>query len=237
MPENSGPIAFVCAMPMELSPLVKKLSLTKTDVNGVTVHRGTLDGRDVVAIVAGMGTKLATEATERLLDATPVDRVVVVGITGALENETPIGTLILPEVVVNSATGTEYRPEPLGDGTPHGKMWTGDVLLTDPDVLADLRARGVVSLDMETAAIAESCERRGIPWSVFRVISDRATDGSIDEEVFHLSNQDGTPNGQAIARYFVRHPGRIPRMVRLAKGARLATQAAAEAAVRACSQA
>ena len=68
MPENSGPIAFVCAMPMELSPLVKKLSLTKTDVNGVTVHRGTLDGRDVVAIVTGMGTKLATEATERLLD-------------------------------------------------------------------------------------------------------------------------------------------------------------------------
>ena len=126
----------------------------------------------MVAIVTGMGTKLATEATERLLDATPVDRVVVVGITGAVENETPIGTLILPKVVVNSATGTEYRPEQLGGGTPHGKMWTGDVLLTDPDVLADLRARGVVSLDMETAAIAESCERRGIPWSVFRVISE-----------------------------------------------------------------
>ena len=63
-----------------------------------------------------MGTKLATEATERLLDATPVDRVVVVGITGAVENETPIGTLILPEVVVNSETGTEYRPGATGRG-------------------------------------------------------------------------------------------------------------------------
>ena len=175
-PEKSGAIAFICAMPMELSPLVKKLSLTKTEVDGVTVHRGTLDGREVVAIVTGMGTKLATEATERLLDATSVDRVMVVGIAGALENETPIGTLMLPEVVVNSATGTEYRPEPLGEGTRHGKMSTGDTLQTDPDDIAELRAKGVVSLEMETAAIAEICERRGIPWSVFRAISDRPSD-------------------------------------------------------------
>ncbi len=228
------PIAFICAMPMELSPLVKKLELQKTEIDGVEVHRGKLDGREVVAIVTGMGTKLATEATERLLDAIPVDRVVVVGITGAVENETPIGTLVLPEVVVNSATGAEYRPHVMGEGEPHGKMWTGDVLLTDPDVIADLRTKGVVSLDMETAAIAESCERRGIPWAVFRVISDRATDGSVDEEVFRLSNQDGTANPKAVAAYFAKHPQRIPQMARLAKGAKLATRTAVDAAIRAC---
>jgi hypothetical protein len=160
----------------------------------------------------------------------------VVGITGAVENETPIGTLILPEVVVNSATGAEYRPEPLAEGTPSGKMWTGDELLVDPDVLAELRSKGVVSLDMETAAIAQSCEQRGIPWSVFRVISDRASDGSVDEEVFRLANPDGTPNGRAVARYFLKHPGRIPQMVRLARGAKLATKTAADAAIRAVSR-
>jgi hypothetical protein len=93
----------------------------------------------------------------------------------------------------------------------------------------------VVSLDMETAAIADVCEQRGIPWSVFRVISDRATDGSIDQEVFRLSNQDGTANGAAVARYFLRHPGRIPQMAQLARAAKLATEAAADAAIRACS--
>ena len=235
-PSSSFSIAFVCAMPMELRPLVRKLSLHKTQIGDVTVHSGTLDGHKVVAIVTGMGTKLAATGLERLLDAVSVERVVVVGITGAVENVTPIGTLILPEVVVNSATGTEHRPVPLGDGTPHGKMWTTDVLLNGLDVIAELRAQGVVSLDMETAALAEICERRGIPWSVFRVISDRATDGSVDEEVFHLSHQDGTPNGPAIARFFVKHPGRIPRMVRLGKGAKLATETAADAAIKACSQ-
>lgn len=227
-------VAFICAMPMELAPLIKKLSLRKTDIGGLTVHQGTLEGRPVGAIFTGMGTELATVGTERLLDAVDVGRVVVVGITGAVEDDTPIGTLVLPEVVVDSATGTEYRPAPLGLGEPHGKMWTGDVLLTDPAVLADLRARGVVSLDMETAAIAAVCTRREVPWSVVRVISDRASDGSIDEEIFRLSNQDGTPNKKAVALYFAKHPERIPQMARLAKGAKLATEAAADTAIRAC---
>src|SRR6185437_11736077 len=191
----------------------------------------TLDGRPVVAIVTGMGTGLATEGTRRLLDAVAVRWVLVVGITGALESDTPIGTLVLPEVVVNSETGSEHRPAPLGDGVAHGTMWTTNGLTTNPDDLARLRARGVVSLDMETAAIAEVCESRGIPWSVFRVISDRANDGSVDDEVFHLSNQDGTPNPRAVATYFLKHPGKIPQMMRLAKGARLATHRAADAAI------
>jgi nucleoside phosphorylase len=231
----AGRIAFICAMPMELRPLARKLSLHRTRVGGVTVSSGTLGDREVVAIVTGMGPKLATEATCRLLDAVPVERVIVVGITGAVENDTPIGTLVRPEAVVDGATGAEHRPAPLGDGTAKGKMWTTETLITDPEIISGLRAQGVVSLDMETAAIADMCEQRGIPWSVFRVISDRATDGSIDQEVFGLSNQDGTANGAAVARYFLRHPGRIPQMAQLARGARLATEAAADAAIRACS--
>lgn len=230
---ETGTLAFICAMPMELKPLARQLGLQKRTVGDVELHEGSLDGRDVVATVTGMGTKLATDATEALLNTVDVARVVVFGITGAVENETPIGTVIVPEVVVDSATGSEFRPAPLGDAVPHGKMWTTDVLNTDLDVVAGLRANGVVSLDMETAAIAASCERRGIPWSVFRAISDRATDGSVDEEIFGLSNQDGTPNSAAVAKYFLRHPQRIPQMTQLAKNASKATHAAADAAIRA----
>jgi adenosylhomocysteine nucleosidase len=216
---------------MELKPLTRKLSLTSAEVKGVPVQTGKVDDHDVVAIVTGMGTKLAREGVERLLDAMTVERVVVVGITGALENTTPIGTLVSPATVVDSATGAEHRPESL-DGRPqYGVMWTGDVLLTEADALADLRAKGVVSLDMETAAIADVCERRGVPWSVFRAISDRASDGSVDEEIFRLSNQDGTPNPTAVAKYFAKHPGRIPTMAKLAKGAKRATEVAADAAI------
>jgi len=227
----SGSIAFVCAMPMELSPLKRRLSLQKARIGSFDAHVGEFDGRPVVAVVTGMGTSLAARGVERLLGATEVTRVVVVGITGAVEDETAIGSLILPEVVVDGATGAEFRPAPLGDGSPEGKMWTSDDLITDPSVLSGLRADGVVSLDMETAAIARVCDRRGVVWSVFRSISDRATDGSVDEEVFRLSNQDGTPNAKAIASYVVRRPGRLPAMARMAKSARLATERAADAAL------
>jgi adenosylhomocysteine nucleosidase len=233
-PAGSGPIAFVCAMPMELTPLIERLSLEQHDLEGFAVHRGTLEGRDVVGIVTGMGTKYATEGIERLLDAIDVDHVVVVGITGAVDNEIPIGTMILPEVVVLGSTEREFRPTPIGDSVHRGKMLTGDVLLTDLDVIAEWRDRGVVSLDMETAATAAVCEARGVPWSVFRSISDRATDGSVTEEVFRLSNMDGTPNHEAIEQYFKDHPERLEALSKLAEGATLAANAAADAAISAC---
>lgn len=228
-------LAFVCAMPMELRPLRRRLDLRRATIGGIECYRGHLGGRDVVAVVTGMGTALAADATERLLDAAAVEQVVVVGITGAIDDVTPIGTVVVPEVVVHAGTGSEHRPTPMGDAPPHGTMWTTDDLITDADALAALRARGVVSLDMETAAVGEVCERRGVPWSVFRVISDRASDGSVDEEVFAMSNQDGTPNPRAIARYVLTHPHRLPSLARLARGSRLATERAADTAVRAVS--
>jgi adenosylhomocysteine nucleosidase len=234
--ETPGTIAFICAMPMELRPLARRLSLHPARIGGLRCRAGKLGDHRVIGMVTGMGTQLAAAKTANLLDATPVARVVVVGITGGVDETVPIGSMVFPAVVVHAATGAEYRPAPLGHGSPSGTMWTSDELLTGPEVIAGLRGRGVVSLDMETAAIAEVCERRGIPWSVFRAISDRTTDGSIDEEIFHLSHQDGTLDGPAVARYLLKHPGRIPGMVGLAKGAKLATETAAEAAIAAVSR-
>ncbi len=223
-------------MPMELTPLRKRLSLAKAKMGDLDAYQGTLGKAQVVAVVTGMGTELATIGLERLLEQVEVNRVVVVGITGAVENDTPIGTLVFPEVVVDGATSEQFRPQQITPVKPVGKMLTTDALITDLDVVAGLRADGVVALDMETAAIARICERHRIPWSVFRAFSDRASDGSLDEEVFRMSNQDGTFNPKAVASYFLRHPGRLPAMARLARGAKLATQRAASAAIDAVSQ-
>lgn len=225
-------IAFVCAMPMELRPLRRRLGLRKSEAGYV----GKIGDRAVTAIVTGIGTALAGSATARLLDAVDVEWVVVVGITGAIDDDTPIGALILPEQVVNGADGSVYRPAPLRVGNARGKMWTTDELLTDRAVHADLRSRGVVSLDMETAAIAKVCDQRGVAWSVVRAISDRAGDGSVDAEIAGLTHSDGTANRAAVARYLVRHRNALPRLARLAKGANLAAGQAANAAIMAVSR-
>jgi adenosylhomocysteine nucleosidase len=222
-------IAFMCAMPMELRPLRRRLRLRKSELG----YAGWIGDRPVTAVITGIGTALAHAATVRLLDEVDVERVIVVGIAGAIENQTPIGALVLPEFVVSGAYGSEHRPTPLRVGNAHGKLWTSDELLLDPAVLADLRAHGVVALDMETAAIAKVCDEHDVPWSVVRAISDRAGDGTVDGETVGLTHPDGRPNVSAVARYLVRHPDALPRLVRLGKGAKLAAARAAETAINA----
>jgi adenosylhomocysteine nucleosidase len=219
-------------MPIEVVPLVEKLELTRIDLDGIQeAYEGTVGDREVVAIVTGMGIDYATQGIERLLALMPIERVLVVGITGALENETPIGTLVMPEVVVHSRTGAEYAHRPPGDVKLHGKMWTADGLTTGPDRLTQMRADGIVSLDMETAALAHVCEAHAIPWAVYRVISDRASDGTVTEEVFKLSNMDGTPNHDAIKAYFTKYPERAELLAKMGEDCKLATNVAADAAI------
>jgi adenosylhomocysteine nucleosidase len=219
----------VCAMPMELRALRRLVRLRKTPLG----YAGRIGDRQVAAAVTGVGTALARAATYRLLAEVDVEWVIVVGIAGAIGNQIPIGTLVLPQLVVNGADGSEHRPTPLRVGTPYGKLWTTDELLLDPVQHADLRADGVLALDMETAAVAKVCDERGVSWSVVRAISDRAGDRSVDAEIVGLSHPDGRPNFSAVARYLVRHPGALPRLVRLGKGAKLAAARAAETAINA----
>jgi adenosylhomocysteine nucleosidase len=224
-------IAFVCAMPMELQALRRLVRLRKTGSG----YAGRIGDRKVVAAVTGVGTALARAATVRLLDAADVEWVIVVGIAGAIGNQIPIGTLVLPQLVVSGADGSAFRPKPLGVGTPYGKLWTTDELILDQAQHADLRVDGVVALDMETAAVAKVCDERGIPWSVVRAISDRASDGTVDTEIFGLIRPDGSQNLPAVARYLIRHPGGLPLLMQLANGAKLASRRAAEAAIKAVS--
>jgi nucleoside phosphorylase len=222
-------------MPMEMKPLTKRLGLRKCQLGDGPGRVGTLaDGRPVVGIVTGMGTQLATKGMDRLFDTVSPTQVVVVGITGAVDDETPIGELVLPERVIDHATGREHRHQLLGPGEVRGAMWTTDVI-TAASELPGLRAKGVIALDMETAAIAHACEERGVPWTVFRAISDRATDGTVTDEVFHLSKMDGTPDPKAVARFLLRHPLQVPRLLKMGRGAQLATERAADAALSALS--
>jgi nucleoside phosphorylase len=223
-------------MPMELTPLIERLALEKSDVDGVEMHRGTLGEREVVGIVTGMGTDLATKGLVQLLDAMDVDHVVVVGITGAVDDDIPIGTMIFPETVHHSGTGAQYRPTPIGGAVHEGTMLTGDELESDVGVLPALRERGVVALDMETAAAAAVCDARGITWSVFRSISDHPSDWSLTSECFHLTNLDNTPNHEAIEQYFAEHPDRLEALTKLSENSTLAANAAADAAIAACTR-
>jgi len=159
----------------------------------------------------------------RIGDVDVVGAVTGMGVTAAAEvTERLLAAAPVDHVVVSGISA-------------RGTLWTTDPIMFDVDTLTQLGRDGVIAVDMETAAIAEVSERRGVPWSVFRVISDMAINGPVDDAVFNLAHPDGSPNVPASIRFLLTHPWRIPRLVRLGRDAKASADAAAAAAVAAIS--
>lgn len=221
-------MAVLAAMVPELAPVVRGLRLRRRPLGSDAAYEGAVAGRTVVAAVTSMGTAAAADVTARLLDRHEVDHVVMVGVCGGVAEVLVIGQLLVPDVVVDEATGVEVHPAPLGGHTPAGRLLTTDVLHNQPGDLDRLRAEGVTAVDMETAAVGAVAEARGVPWSVFRAVSDRAGDPAVDQGVLSMSNADGSPNAAGVARYVLTHPHRIPTLARLGRGLRAAVRASTD---------
>ena len=232
-PAGARRIALLAPMRSELLPLVRLLALRRVGSGRHAFHSGAVGRVEVVAAQTGIGIRAAARAVERVLDSAAIDHVVVVGVAGGIGASVAIGDLVVPEVVVDLDTGARFRPARLGETPPRGTLLTSDGLLTDPAAFARFDREGAVAIDMETAAVAAVCERRGCPWSVFRSISDHTSDGSIDQAVFGMTGPDGEAKPVAVARFVLTQPWRIPQLARLARGLNLATNTAASAAVRA----
>ena len=235
MPGASGVrcVALLAPMRSELMPLVRRLGLRREGSGSDARYTGSVGRVAVVALQTGIGVRLAARATERALADARVDHVVVAGVAGGIGASGAIGDLVVPESVVDLDTGARFRPARLGETPPRGSLLTADGLLTDPAAFARFEREGAVAIDMETAAVAAVCERRGRPWSVFRGISDHTADGAIDAAIFGMTGPDGEARPAAVARFLLTQPWRIPQLARLARGLRLATDAAALACRRA----
>ncbi|HSO97244.1 MAG TPA: hypothetical protein VLV81_14530, partial [Acidimicrobiia bacterium] len=220
----------LCPMPSELRPVVRRLGLQHhATAAGRALHSGTVGDVEVTATTTGIGLTAATAATGALLSSGSIDHLLVVGIAGGIDPEVQIGDVVIPAVVVDDATGTEYRPDRFGDSEPRGRLVSSDDLLIDPDAHARLTDAGVAAVDMETAAVGAVCQDRGCRWSVFRGISDHARDGMIDNELLALAGPDGGGDLRAVLRYLFRRPWRIARLARLGRDSGLAARRAADA--------
>ncbi|MGH9091675.1 MAG: hypothetical protein ACRDZR_09905, partial [Acidimicrobiales bacterium] len=185
----------------------------------------------VVASVVGVGPAAAGPATERLLAATAVGRVLLVGVSGGIDPAMAIGTLLSPDVVVDRASGGEHRPTRPVRGGRGGTLVTCETLATGDSTVADLAARGVAAVDMETSAVAAACERHGTPWGVVRAISDRPDGDLVDDVVFGLVKADGSTDGRAVARLLARRPWEVRRLARIARDTRTALAALTKVAL------
>ncbi len=182
---------------------------------------------DLVISQLGVGPAVARMTTERALAVHHVDHVLVSGIAGGLDPDLPVGSVVVPEVVMDLASGQCFQAAPLSGVKLAGMIGVADHLITDERRLADLFAHGVVALEMESSGVATACEKAGVPWTTFRVIGDRPDEGLIDEELMSFIRSDGTTDTWAGICFLMTHPGRIGELLRLARdGSKAASKAA-----------
>ncbi len=221
-------------MRSEVRPIVRSLSARRGTAGGREVWNATPDGHQIVASVIGVGTEEAARATAELLAAVAPDRAIVCGIAGGIAPGIALGTTVVPDRVVDVASGKEHWPDFAAGSRSEGALGTTDELILDPERLAGLVEQGMVALDMETAAVAAVCAANDCPWSVIRTISDRPSDGLLGQDVLGLLKPDGSTDTVAAARFAVTHPRRAAQLSQLAKDSTRAARQSAEVAIRAC---
>jgi adenosylhomocysteine nucleosidase len=231
-PDRPQRVLMLAPMLSELRPIVKKLSLKRShNAANSQFYVGQAKTVEVSAAAVGVGPVAAAKATSRLLDSVQVDQVIVCGIAGAVEPDCPIGKVLVPAVVIDGDAGIELYPTGWIGLSLKGTIMTTSTLVTEQASIQELIATGVVALEMEGAGVGRVCEERGVPWTVFRSISDRAGDGAVDESVLSILNEDGSTNVKAAIRQVLGHPGSLPKLMRLAKDSTTAANAAASAAI------
>lgn len=226
-------------MPLEMDAITTAFRLHPAeDVTG-TPWTGRVGRSHVTAIHIGMGPARTREATIRLLEQglppdRAVDHVMIAGICGGLDPDLPVGTVINPEILVEHSTGLSYRHRPPGDMPLRGKLITTEIVSFDVELSHRFYADGCLAVDMESSAVAEVCEARQVPWSVYRCIGDRHFDGLLDARLVALTKPDGSGDRAALEKLLAEAPDVAAKLDRLSRDTTRAAQLAAEAALRGC---
>jgi adenosylhomocysteine nucleosidase len=236
---NAGRHVVVLApMPLEMRAIVTAFGLSRTSDAKGTPWTGHVGDSHVTAIHIGMGPPFTRAATSRLFDGSTSghvpDHVMIAGICGGLDPDLAVGSLINPEIVIEYSSGATYRHTPPGDASQGGKLITTEGVTLDNELSRRLFEEGCVGVDMESSAVAEICERRGCPWSVYRCIGDRWVDALLDPRIVALTNPDGSGKTEEIDRLLAEEPELAVKLDRLGRDTARAARLAAEAAVRGC---
>jgi nucleoside phosphorylase len=218
-------------MSSELRPVVKLARADRRQVEGRTVYAGRVGSVEVVIVRIGVGPVSARRVGEWALAHFDVDHVVVSGIAGGLAPDLTVGSVVVPEAVLDVESGKRYASAPMDGVARRGLVATADHLILDEGRLGELEALGVVALEMESSGVAAACDAAGLPWTTFRVISDRPDEHLLDAAMMSLLRPDGSADVGAALRLMVTQPKRIPAMVRLGRDSSRAAAKAARTAL------
>ncbi|MDS0527272.1 5'-methylthioadenosine/adenosylhomocysteine nucleosidase [Clostridium sp. SHJSY1] len=211
-------LGIIAAMSEELEILLTDMSLEekKTKAN-MTFNKGKLWGKDVVAVVCGIGKVNAAVCTQILASEYKVDKVINVGVAGGIGKEIYPGDIVVADNLVEHDMDTTSFGDPHGQiprmntfdfkcdtelvelakkacdsikdiNTFIGRIVSGDQFVASVEKIQWLEKEfNALSCEMEGASIAHVCYLNSIPFVVIRSISDNANNGA------HMDFEKFTP--------------------------------------------
>lgn len=193
-------IAIIAAMSKELALLLPLIESRSTvTANGLKFHTGHIGRHEIIAAECGIGKVNAAIGSLTLIDCFHPDMVINTGVAGGAGAGASILDVVVADKIayhdVWCGPGTEAGqaagcprfftcplPNAIFDGldVKRGLVASGDIFVSRPEEVAHIKSiwPDTVAVDMESAAIAQVCHLKNVPFVCIRVISD--TPGSAD---------------------------------------------------------
>ncbi|MGL4849853.1 MAG: 5'-methylthioadenosine/adenosylhomocysteine nucleosidase [Clostridium sp.] len=202
-------IGIISAMSEELELLLNDMVVEEKVVKAnMTFHKGKVWGKDVVAVVSGIGKVNAAVCTQILISEYKVNSVINVGVAGGIGKDIYPGDVVVAENLVQHDVDTTVFGDAHGQvprmdtfdflcdaelvklaklscdeikdiNTFSGRIVSGDQFIASVDKIKWLESEfNAIACEMEGASIAHVCYLNTIPFVIIRSISDNANNGA-----------------------------------------------------------
>ena len=225
-------IGIIAAMDVEMKSLRSYMENTETEViSGIRFVRGTLEGKDVVTAVCGIGKVFAALCAQTMILHYQPQCIINTGVAGTLTDALTIGSIAVSSAVVQHDMDTSPLGDPVGliSGInkvelPADRLLTGQlsacakvmgiktatgVIASGDQFVASVERKAfivehfkAIACEMEGAAVGQVCYVNKIPFCVLRAISDSA-DGSSHMD-YPTFVQMAAEQSVALLRRFIR---------------------------------
>ncbi|MBT4865759.1 MAG: 5'-methylthioadenosine nucleosidase [Planctomycetaceae bacterium] len=231
-PENDAAhanIGIVCALAIELGAFLERCERVKKYKGGDFVFRGgRYDDVRIAVVETGLGFARARRATQAMLDAHTPQWVVSAGFSGALLPEMKVGQIVMANSIVDTH-GHELKVDMKMPADPEHGLHVGRLVNTDEIVQTIAEKKrlaeetGAIAVDMESLAVAQICQERGIRFLAVRVISDDLSADLPDEVRTVIGTSGSARLGAALGAVWKR-PGSVKEMWHLRETAMKAAE-------------
>ena len=240
-------IAVLCALPQEINPLISRVNITKKfSFEKSIFYHADLNGKSVIFAQTGIGRNNAVKATNYLLQTLKITSLIASGIAGGIRKGIHVGDLIIGENV-SYCKQSDFEGESLHLESSYSctrelvqlavqlstrlelRAHSGDVLTVDKVIShagtkKEIGSRtSCMSVDMESAAIAEVAHAKNMDFVVIRSVSDDVDD-DLEIDYDNLITDTGKVKISHLAMNILKNPQQLVNLKRLNKQTKTATR-------------